>query len=316
MKIVVLDRASLGMDTPMEIINKFGDVMCYDSSTPEEANVRSKDADVLIVNKIKVNKDLIDFCNSLKLVCVFATGYDNVDITYAKERGIAVCNVPGYSTDSVTLFTISTVLALCSHLIEYNSFVRSGEYSASGVANRLIPVYHEVAGKTWGIIGYGNIGKSVAKVAEALGARVIAYKRNPVDAVECVDIDTLCRESDIITVHCPLNEQSKNLINQDRISLMKQSVLLVNEARGAVLDEEAVTKAIESGRIAAFGCDVYSVEPFDTDHPYNRIKELPNVILTPHAAWGSYEARERCINIIAQNIDSFINGDLLNRVDK
>ena len=316
MKIVVLDRASLGMDTPMEVINKFGDVICYDSSTPEEAKARSIDADVLIINKIKVDKDLIDFCNSLKLVCVFATGYDNVDITYAKERGIAVCNVPGYSTDSVTLFTISTVLALCSHLTEYNNFVRSGEYSASGVANRLIPVYHEVAGKTWGIIGYGNIGKAVAKVAEALGARVITYKRTPVDAVECVDIDTLCRESDIITVHCPLNEQSKNLINQDRISLMKQSVLLVNEARGAVLDEEAVTKAIESGRITAFGCDVYSAEPFDTDHPYNRIKELPNVILTPHAAWGSYEARERCINIIAQNIDSFINGDLLNRVDK
>ena len=316
MKIVVLDRASLGMDTPMEVINKFGDVICYDSSTPEEAKTRSIDADVLIINKIKVDKDLMDFCNSLKLVCVFATGYDNVDVSYAKERGIAVCNVPGYSTDSVTLFTISTVLALCSHLTEYNNFVRSGEYSASGVANRLIPVYHEVAGKTWGIIGYGNIGKSVAKVAEALGARVIAYKRIPVDGVDCVDIDTLCRESDIITVHCPLNDQSKNLMNQDRISLMKQNVVLVNEARGAVLDEEAVTKAIESGRIAAFGCDVYSVEPFDVDHPYNRIKELPNVLLTPHAAWGSYEARERCINIIAQNIDSFINGDLLNRVDK
>lgn len=315
MKIVILDRAAMGMDTPMEVLNQFGDVMCYDSSTPEEAKLRSLDADVIILNKIKITREIMDASEKLKLVCVFATGFDNIDISAAREKGIAVCNVPGYSTDSVTLFTVVTVLALCSRIIEYNGFVRSGEYSSSGVANRLTPVYHNIAGKTWGIIGYGNIGKSVGRVAEAFGAHVIVYKRNPINDAECVDIDTLCRESDIITVHCPLNDQSRNLINEEMISLMKPNVILVNEARGAVLDEEAVAKAVEDGKIAAFGCDVYSIEPFGIDHPYSRIKNLPNVLLTPHAAWGSYEARERCINVIAQNINSFLNGNSLNRVD-
>ena len=316
MKIVILDRAAMGMDTPMEVLNKFGEVVCYDSSTSDEAMIRSREADVIILNKVKVDRKLMDAAENLKLICVFATGFDNIDITYAREKGIAVCNAPGYSTDSVTLFTVTTVLALCSHIIEYNNFVRSGEYSSSGVANRLTPVYHDIAGKTWGIIGYGNIGSAVGRVAEALGARVLVYKRNPIGSANCVDLDTLCRESDIITVHCPLNDQSRNLINSEKLSLMKSDVILVNEARGAVLDEEAVACAVEEGRIDGFGCDVYSSEPFGADHPYHRIKDRSNVILTPHAAWGSYEARERCINIIAKNIDSFIAGDLLNRVDK
>ncbi len=316
MKIIVLDRAAMGMDTPLSVLDSFGEVVCYNSSTQDEAILRSRDADVIILNKIKVTRDLINNAKKLKLICVFATGFDNIDVTAAKEKGIAVCNVPAYSTDSVTLFTVTTVLALCSNILEYNRFVRSGEYTASGVANSLTPVYHDIPGKTWGIIGYGNIGKSVGRVAEALGARVIVNKRTPVDGVCCVDIDTLCRESDIITVHCPLNDSTRNLINQDRLSLMRPDVILVNEARGAVLDEEAVARAVEEGKIRGFGCDVYSVEPFGIDHPYNRIKDMKNVLLTPHAAWGSYEARERCIGIIAQNIDSFIKGKTLNRIDK
>ena len=316
MKIVILDRASIGFDTPISILNKYGQVVCYDSSSPEEAMERSADADVIIINKIKVTRELMASSASLKLVCVFATGYDNIDILAARELKIAVCNVPGYSTDSVVLFTVSKVLALCSHLFEYNSFVRSGKYTLSGVPNRLTPVYHELSGKTWGIIGYGNIGRAVRRVAEALGAKVIVNKRNPSNDATCVDIDTLCRESDIITVHCPLNDQSRALINEHRLSLMKPDVILVNEARGAVLDEAAVAKAIKEKKIAAFGCDVYSTEPFADDHPYNEIMHMSNVILTPHAAWGSYEARERCINIIADNIESFTNGKSLNRVDK
>ena len=167
-----------------------------------------------------------------------------------------------------------------------------------------------------GIIGYGNIGRAVGRVAKAFGARVIVYKRNPVQDAELVDINTLCSESDIITVHCPLNEQSRGLINSEKIGLMKPEVILVNEARGAVLDEEAVARAVEEGKIGAFGCDVYSAEPFAEDHPYYRIMNRENVILTPHSAWGSYEARERCIGIIAENIDSYINGKTQNRVDK
>ena len=316
MKIVILDGASIGFDTPISVLDKFGKVISYDSSTAEEAIARSVDADVIILNKVKIGRELIENSKNLKLICIFATGYDNIDLSAARARGVGVCNVPGYSTDSVTLFTLSTVLALCSHLIEYNAFVKSGKYTESGSPNRLTPVCHDLRGKTWGIIGYGNIGRAVGKVAEAFGARVIVYKRTPCEDAECVDIDTLCRESDIITVHCPLNDQSRKLIDEQKISLMKPSVVLVNEARGAVLDEGAATRAVLEGRIAGFGCDVYSEEPFSAEHPYNEIMQLDNVILTPHSAWGSYEARERCIHIIAENIQSFISGKTLNRVDK
>jgi glycerate dehydrogenase len=315
MKIVILDKSSIGEDTPLSVLDKFGRVVCYGESTPVEAISRSSDADIIVLNKIKVTRELMKNAKNLKLICVFATGYDNIDLQAAKELGIGVCNVPAYSTDSVTLFTLSTVLALSSHLMEYNKYVRSGAYSSSGIPNKLTPVYHEISGKTWGIIGYGNIGRAVGRVAEALGARVIVCKRTPTTDAHNVDIDTLCRESDIITVHCPLNNDSLGLINSERLSIMKPEVILVNEARGAVLDEEAIAKAVEEGRIAALGSDVYSQEPFSSDHPYYRIKDMDNVILTPHSAWGSYEARERCINIIGQNISSFMDGKTLNRVD-
>ena len=223
-------------------------------------------------------------CHYEWLPPINSLGYDNIDVLAARELGIGVCNVPAYSTNSVVLFTVATVLALTSRLLEYNNFVRSGEYSESGVPNKLSPVYHDLSGKTWGIIGYGNIGRAVGCVAEAFGAKVIVNKRTPVDGVEIVDIERLCRESDIITIHCPLNDQSRGIIDKDKVALMKSSVVLVNEARGAVLDEEAVAAAVIEGRIGCFGCDVYSKEPFDVSHPYNRIKDLPNVILTPHAA--------------------------------
>ena len=316
MKIVILDKASMGDDTPFSVLNKFGEIVIYDYSTPSEAVSRSVDADVVIINKVKITEELMLSSKNLKLICVFATGFDNIDIPAARRLGIGVCNVPGYSTDSVLLYTISTVLALSARLYEYNSFVRSGEYSVSGAPNRLTPVFHEIRGKVWGIVGYGNIGRAVAKVAEAMGARVIVYKRTPVEDADCVDMDTLCKESDIITIHCPLNDESRSLINEQRISLMKKNVILVNEARGAVLDENAVALAVEGGKISAFGCDVYSVEPFDEKHPFYRIKNRENVLLTPHSAWGAYEARERCINIIADNIEAFENGKTLNRVDK
>ena len=316
MKIIILDRATIGFDTPLNVLDKFGEVVCYNNSSTEEAIERSKDADVIIINKIKVTRELMEKSKVLKLVCVFATGYDNIDITAAKDLRIAVCNVPGYSTDSVVLFTLTSVLALSSHLMEYTNFVKSGEYSASGVPNKLTPVYHDIRDKKWGIIGYGNIGKAVAIVAKALGAEVMVNKRTPEVGVTIVDVDTICKECDIITVHCPLNKDSLKLINRDRIAMMKNDVILVNEARGAVLDEEAVACAIEENKIGGFGCDVYSTEPFGLDHPYYRIKDRSNVILTPHAAWGSYESRKRCIDIISKNIDSYCTGKRLNRVDK
>lgn len=316
MKITVLDRSAMGMDIPLEQLERFGEVDVFDSTSACNVAERISESDIVILNKVKLTGDIIEASRKLKLICVFATGYDNIDIKAAEKKGIAVCNVPGYSTDSVVLFTMANVLALFSGLYEYNSFVKSGEYTASGIPNKLTPVFHELSGKVWGIVGLGNIGKAVTRAAEAMGAHVIATKRTPIEGYECVDIDELCRRSDIITLHCPLNEGTKHIINNDRINMMKESVIIVNEARGAVVNEADIAKAILSGRIAAFGSDVYSVEPFDEKHPFNTIKNKSNVLLTPHAAWGAYEARVRCLNIICDNILAFIDGKTLNRVDK
>ena len=315
MKITVLDKKTMGDDISFAPLESYGELVAYDISPAELIPERVADADVIILNKAKITADVIAAAKNLKLICVFATGYDNIDLAAARAAGVAVCNVPGYSTDSVTLYTIATVTALASRLITYRTAVSSGEYTAIGSPNKISPAFNDLRGKTWGIIGYGNIGKSVAEVAKALGANVIVNKRTPTDDAVCVDVDTLCAKSDIITIHCPLNDDTRGMINAKRLALMKKSVILVNEARGAVLDEAAVAKAVEQGEIAAFGCDVYTREPFPADHPYTTIKDLDNVILTPHSAWASYEARTRCVDIISNNIASYINGDQLNRVD-
>ena len=315
MKITVLDKASMGEDLPLEVLNEIGVVAFYDATVADNVVEHIGDSDVIILNKVKINESIIEKCEKLKLICVFATGFDNIDVVAARKYGVAVCNVPGYSTDSVALFTVATVLSLVTHLKTYNDFVRNGEYSASGLPNKIAPVFHELSGMTWGIVGCGNIGKAVIKVAEAFGARVIVNKRTPSPDFACVDIDTLCKESDIITVHCPLNDATRGVINRERINLMKKDVILVNEARGAVLEETDVADAVLSGKIGAFGCYVFSSEPFLNEHPYSKIKDLPNVLLTPHAAWAAYEARERCLKIISENIKSFLNGGKLNRVD-
>ena len=315
MKIVVLDKNSLGQDTPLSGLTAFGEVKIYDGTSETEIDDRIVDADVIVLNKVKITERVLSAAKNLKLICIFATGYDNVDIIAARKYGVAICNVPGYSTDSVALFTLANVLSLYTHLREYNDYVVSGAYSTSGVPNRLTPVYHEIRGKTWGIIGLGNIGRAVAEVAKALGARVLANKRTPVDDYECVDIDTICKESDIITIHCPLNDQTRNIIDEEKIALMKKDVIIVNEARGAVVNEFDIAEAIKKGTIGAFGSDVYSIEPFATNHPFFEIKDYNNVLLTPHAAWGAYESRKRCIDMICENIASYIAGERRNRVD-
>ncbi len=315
MKITVLDSFSMGDDLPLSMLQKFGELRIYESTEPNEREEHIADSEVIILNKVKITEQILLSAKSLRLICVFATGFDNIDITAAKRLGIAVCNVPGYSTDSVALYTVTTVLSLLTHINKYNEYVISGEYTKSGIPNKLTPVYHELRGKTWGIIGCGNIGTAVLKVAEAFGARVIVYKRTPSAEFNCVDIDTLCAESDIITVHCPLNDSTRGLIDKEKIALMKPDVILVNEARGAVLNEGDVADAVICGRIGGFGCDVYSLEPFGEEHPYTKIMKLDNVLLTPHAAWGAYEARVRCLEIIASNISAFYSGRTENRVD-
>ncbi len=315
MKIKVLDVSTMGEDINFDILKNLGELELIGYTPAQEVITAIGDAEVIIINKIKITKEVLDSCKSLRLICVFATGYDNIDVSYAKERGVAVCNVPAYSTDSVMLFCVSAVLSLVSHLNEYLSFVNSGKYTALGIPNAITPVFHEIKGMTWGIVGYGNIGKRVAEVARALGAEVIVYRRNPSCDVECVGIDELIERSDIITLHCPLNDGTRGLISRERIDKCKKNAIIVNVARGAVTDEAAIADAIKSGRIGGFGTDVYSVEPFAENSPLDEIKSLDNVILTPHAAWAAFEARQRCLDVIYKNIEAFSSGRFLNRVD-
>ena len=315
MKITFFDIDSIGTDLDLTPITSLGECEIYPNSTPAELIERIGDTEVAVINKMKMTKEVLDSAPNLKLILVAATGFDNIDTAYCRERGIAVCNVPGYSTDSVALVTVTLVLSLAMRLKTYENFVVSGEYSASGVANRLSPAFNDLSGKTWGIVGYGNIGRKIGEVARAFGCRVIFNKNTPVDDESYRDIDALCRESDIITLNCPLNDKTRNLINAERIGLMKKNVILVNTARGAVCDEQAVADAVKSGKIASFGCDVYSTEPFLENHPFWEIKDLSNVCLTPHMAWSSFEARTRVIYEMSVNIKAFYCGKIRNRVE-
>ena len=314
MKIVFLDAATIGGDVDLSLYEKYGELKVYNTTTQDEFVDHVGDSDVVIINKVKVGRQNLPACKNVKLVCITATGYDNIDTEYCKENGIAVCNVVGYSTQNVAQLTLAMVLSLFCHLTEYHRSVADGRYTRGGVANILTPVYHEIYGKTWGIVGYGNIGKQVGVVAKAMGCRVIVYKRTPIEGEECVDIDTLCRESDIISVHTPLNDGTRGLISRERIASMKDGAILVNVARGAVCDEEALADAILQNKLGGVGIDVYSKEPFGEDHPMSKIAGLDNVILTPHMAWGSYEARQRCCEEIALNIESYLKGERRNRI--
>ncbi len=313
-KITFLDAGTLGADINLSMFEKFGQLTVFTSTPEEDFSQNVGDSDVIIVNKIKVGRQNLPACKNVKLVCVTATGYDNIDLDYCRENGIAVCNVVGYSTQNVAQLTVAMALSLVCRLNEYNRSVADGTYSRGNSANILSPVYHEIYGKTWGIVGYGNIGKQVSRVADALGCRVIVYKRTPVDDAECVDIDTLCRESDIISVHTPLNDGTRGLISRERIASMKRDTILINVARGAVVDERAVADAILEDRLGGVGIDVYSKEPFPVEHPYTEVAGRDNVILTPHMAWGSYEARVRCLEEIMMNIDAFLKGEKRSRV--
>ena len=315
MKIVFLDAATIGDDLTYESFADIGEVAVYPTTTEDEFEDHIQGADVVVINKLKLNATNLPKAPTLKLICLAATGFDNVDLDFCRKVGIGVCNVVGYSTQSVAQLTLSMALSLYTNLNQFTDFVRSGEYTKAGLANRLTPVYHEIAGKTWGIVGYGNIGKQVARVAEALGCNILVYKRTPVEGVECVDFDTICQKSDILSLHVPLNEKTRNLLDKEHIEMLKKDAVVINVARGAVADEEALAEAILNDNIGGLGVDVYSKEPFDGDHPFNKIKHLPNVLLTPHMAWGGYETRVRLLEEIKENIISFYNGKNRCRVD-
>lgn len=318
MKIVFFDASTIGDDITQsklfEIFDGLGELYLYNSTKDSDMAERVRDADVLITNKCRITKTVLDAAQQLKLICVCATGYDNVDINECGRRGIALCNLRGYSTDSVAQVTVSMVLALVNRLNTYNQYVHDGTYAASGRPNQVLPVYHEICGMTWGIVGCGEIGSKVAQIARAFGARVVTYSREASADIKRVDIDELCRTADIITLHVPLTNDTRHMINERRISNMKRSVVLINAARGEVVDEAAVTKAIIEGRIGGLGVDVYSKEPMARNSPYVRLYGMNNVIFTPHMAWGAYEARVRALEMVRDNICSFMNGEHLNRI--
>ena len=315
MKIVVLDAATLGGDLDLSPLEQLGTVVAYPGTPVNEIPERIADADVVISNKLKLNRDNLSDAENLKLICVCATGFDCIDVEYCREKGVGLCNVPGYSTESVSQLTLTMALALIGHLGEYRRHVHTGAYTHGGVANCLTPVWHEIAGKTWGVIGGGNIGQRVAGLAEAFGCKVLMCRRKEDPRYETVDVDTLCANADIISVHTPLNEETRGLVGEKQIALMKKDAIFINVARGLVTDEEALTRAIEEDRLGGLGVDVFSVEPFGVDHPYTRILDRDNVILTPHTAWGASETRNRCLRIVADNIQVWKNGGRQNRVD-
>lgn len=315
MRIVVGDAATLGADLDLSPLSALGEVSVYAATAPGEMRARFDGADVAVINKLRINRETLGDAPTLKLVCLCATGYDNVDLAFCRAHGIAVCNVVGYSTDSVAQLTLAMALSLATNLHAFRAHVAGGAYTEGGVANCLTPVFHELRGKTFGIVGMGNIGAQVARVARALGCRVLGFSRTPKPEVENVTLDTLLRESDVVSLHLPLTEQTRGMIGADEIAKMKKGAILINVARGAVTDEAALAEAILSGHLGGLGVDVYSTEPFPPEHPFFAIRSLPNVCLTPHMAWGACEARERCLAEVVQNIRAFAAGERRSRVD-
>ena len=315
MKIVILDKMTLGDDIDLSPLYKLNaEIDIFDSTKPDEVEERIINADVVIVNKIKLGENNLSAASKLKLICVAATGYDNIDLNFCASHNISLCNVPGYSTESVAQLTVGMALYLVMHLDDYRGFVNSGEYTHSGIANRLVPVYHEMSSLTWGVVGGGAIGKRVADIASTLGCNVLMCRRKKDETYKNATIDEVCKNSDIISLHIPLNESTYNIINKERIDEMKDGAVFINVARGNVADEAALAEAVKRGKLGGLGIDVYSKEPFPKDHPYHDIMNMKNVCLTPHMAWGAAEARNRCLSIVAENIRLFFEGKAVNKI--
>jgi glycerate dehydrogenase len=303
-KIVFLDAATLG-DTPLDEIRSIGPLVTYPVSSPSEAILRSEGADVLIVNKIVIDKHFIDSCSSLRLVCEAATGTDNIDKEYAALKGVAVMNVAGYSTESVVQLTFMHLLSLAGNAPYFDSAVKDGSYTRSGLFTDVSHGIVELAGKTLGIIGMGTIGHRVAEVAEALGMNVIYYSTSGTSHCSdypSVSLDELLERSDAVSVHAPLNDRTRGLVGAGQLSRMKPSAFLVNMGRGGIVDEAALAEAVDSGVIAGAALDVFSKEPLPEGNPLLSVSHPERFRFTPHTGWASAEARKRLVAAIAANI--------------
>lgn len=304
MKIVFLDAATMG-DVSFEPFECLGEFVRYGNSTPEEARERVRDVDVLLINKIKVDKELIDAAPNLKLICIAATGVNNIDVEYASSKGIPVRNAVGYSTDSVVQSTFMHILSLVGGGRYFDASVKSGSYSRSGMFTDPDWNWWELAGKTMGIIGLGNIGRKVAVIAEAFGMKVCYFSTSGTGHCKdypCLPLNELLEQSDIVSIHAPLNERTNGLIGWEELKMMKPTAYLINMGRGAIVAEDALAKAVDEGLIAGAGIDVFVTEPIPEDHPYLLMKHPERMSLAPHVAWASIEARQRLISIMADNI--------------
>ncbi len=317
MKIAILDAKTLGDDIDLSVFEQFGDVFIYPTTKPEETIDRVKDVDIVITNKVIIDRNVIDSAKKLRLICVAATGTNNVDIQYAREKGIAVTNVAGYSTESVVQTTFGMLFYLLQHLRYYDDYVKSSNYSKSDIFTHLGRPFWEIHGKRWGIIGLGTIGRRVGEVAESFGCEVVYTSTSGVKRKEKfkeVSLEELLKTSDIVSIHAPLNEKTKNLITIDRLKLMKPSAILLNLGRGGIVNEKDLAVALDSGIIAGAGLDVLEREPIEPENPLLKIKNKEKLFITPHIAWTSIEARKRLIKEIVENIKSFLAGKRRNRV--
>ena len=306
MKIVCLDAATLGSDVNLDVFGQFGEFKSYQTTAATERIERLKGADVVITNKVVIDKETMDTSN-LKLICISATGMNNVDLAYAAAKGIAVKNVAGYSTASVVQHTFACLFALTNRIKFYDNYAQSGEWAKSEIFTNLDRSIGEIAGKSFGVIGLGEIGRGVAA---AFGANVSYYSTSGANAnaeFKRQNLDELLSGCDIVSIHAPLNEKTRNLIGERELNLMKEGAILMNFGRGGIVDESAVARAID-GRNLRFASDVLETEPMRADHPLLNIKNKENLILTPHVAWASFEARERLVAMIAENIKEFLKG--------
>ena len=310
MKIVFLDVKTIGEDIDLSGFERFGEVVKYGFSSPEEARVRTRDADVIILNKVVINEQSIGEAEHLKLVCVTATGTNNLDKEYLEKRGIEWRNVAGYSTETVAQHTFALLFFLMEKLSYYDAYVKSERYIGDTIFTHFENVFHELSGKTWGIIGLGAIGRRVADIAKLFGCRVIYYStsgKNNQLGYERVDFDTLLKESDVVSVHAPLTAETEGLMNKAAFDRMKKSAIFLNLGRGPIVVEADLADALERGSIAAAGLDVLTIEPMSPSNPLRRIKDSDRLLITPHIAWASIEARTRLMKIIESQINDFLN---------
>ena len=311
MKVVILDAKTLtNDDIDFSVFDEFGEVTIYDYTKYNQIAERIKDAEIILCNKSIMNRMTLKDAKNVKYIGLFATGYNNVDIEYTNERNITVCNAGSYSTNAVAQHVFALILGHYNKVGEYNKFVKDGGWIHSEKFSPFKPM-KEMDGRTLGIVGYGSIGKKVAKIAQAFDMKVLAYNRSPKkdEGVRFVEMDELLEKSDIVSIHCPLNRDSEKMCNKDFFSKMKDGALFINTSRGGVVDEPALIEAVKSGKLSGAGLDVVAVEPMEKHYD---ILDIDNIIITPHSAWAPVETRTRLVEIVRNNIKKWVAGAPVN----